>query len=110
MILHWGFRIRHLYSKTDYIYAISRPEPIFDKSDIKKINPIMYEQNFERNVTLRYICADDFDVNEMVFDSFLLPEKEGTAFLLNCPKSKLMPIQTKKEMKLNLIPKDPSMM
>lgn len=110
MILHWGFRIRHQFNKGNYIYAISKPEPIFNNSDKERINPIMYEQLFDRNITLRYICSDDFDVDEMVFDSFLWPEKEGTAFLLNCPKSKLMPIQSKKKMTLNIIPKDPSMM
>lgn len=109
MVLHWGFRLRHTYAKEGYFYAISRPEPVFDKNDVDKIKPIMYNQLFEGNITLRYICADDFDVDEMSFDSFLWPEADGTAFRVNCPESKLMPHQSNSKPKLRFIPKDKSM-
>ncbi|OHT13207.1 hypothetical protein TRFO_16774 [Tritrichomonas foetus] len=109
MVLHWGFRMRIEHSEKTFIYAITRPEPVFEPGDKEKIKPIMYNQEFEGGVTLRYICSDGFDNDEMSFDSYLWPEKEGTAFLINCPKSKLFPVQSKIKQELKLIPKDPSM-
>ena len=91
MTLHWGFRFRYNFLKSDYIYAVSRPEPVFAAGDTAKVTPIMYTQHFEGNVTFRYICDPTLESNEMVFDSYLGPDTDGTAFRIYCQPSKLFP-------------------
>jgi len=81
MILHWGYRIRFPGSKDSYFYSTTSPYPVSFFNDM----PSVYEQEFEQGITLRYICDPTMSENDMIQDSFLFPEKEGTAFRLMCP-------------------------
>ena len=120
MVFHWGFRMRFEEDTSRYIYATTCPIPIFEKDDQMKRYPIMFDQEYEQGITIRYICAnnetyenndsDDFDVDEMTFDSYLWPEKNGVAFLLKCPESKLLPIQNNDPKSMQVITREPSML
>lgn len=108
MKYHWGFRVRYTYSKDRYIYAITRPEPVFRNGDTKKVEPIMFDQKFEGNFTLRYICDDRMLNDEMLFDSYLYPE-EGTAYRVKCQPSSTF-FNNGKIKKPKIIPMDKGML
>lgn len=89
--LHWGFRFRPSFLQSGYVYAESQPEPVFAPGDTEKVTPIMFEQMFQFNVTLRYICDDRLGADEMIVDSYFVGEREGTAFRVACQPSRLLP-------------------
>ncbi|KAH0786387.1 hypothetical protein GPJ56_009773 [Histomonas meleagridis] len=88
MILHWGFRIRFEHTKDKYFYAVTRPEPVFDSNDRKRLNPKKFRQRFEGNITLQFVCNDDYEKGEMAFESYLFPNEEGTSFYVKCNQPK----------------------
>jgi hypothetical protein len=110
MMLHWGFRLRWVFSDLQYFYAISRPEPIFEPGDTGKVKPIMFDQEFQGNIVLRYICDESLESNEMVMDSYLWPDADGTAFKVNCPPSKFFPNLNRTNNTPRIIPMAPGML
>jgi hypothetical protein len=110
MVLHWGFRLRFEFAEGKYLYAISRPEPIFQEGDKDLVTPVAFDQLFEGNITLRYICDEGMDPTEMVLDSYLWPEAEGSAFRVFCPESKLFPNPNRTDNTPRMIPMGPDML
>jgi hypothetical protein len=110
MILHWGFRLRWEFSDLQYFYAISRPEPKFEPRDTGKVSPIMFDQAFEGNIILRYICDESLESSEMVMDSYLWPEADGTAFRVKCPPSSYFPNPNRTDNTPRIIPMRPGML
>jgi hypothetical protein len=110
MLLHWGFRMRFSFTTQTYLYAISRPEPIFGSGDSAKVTPIMYEQSFEGGIVLRYICDDSLESGEMLLDSYFGAEKEGSVFRLYCPSSKYFPNLNRTSSLPRILERDPDML
>ena len=81
----FGFAIYPNGRSENFLSVLTQPEPIFDPSDTQKVDPREFVQEFEGNVTMRYICDDSLDRQMIVFDSFLL-EEDGCRFRVNCPE------------------------
>jgi hypothetical protein len=80
----FGFKI-YLNGRTgEQLTVLSQPEPIFGDGDEEHRKPRKFEQRFEGDVFMQYVCDDRLDNQTVVFDSFLL-EKDGNAFRVMCP-------------------------
>jgi hypothetical protein len=110
MVLHWGFRLRWEFSQSKYLYAMSRPEPRFAPEDDQRLRPVAFDQQFEGDIILRYICDTSLEPTEMVMDSYLWPEADGTAFRLLCPESKYFPNKNRTDNTPKVIPMGPDML
>jgi hypothetical protein len=110
MVLHWGFRLKFVFSNDVYLNAITRPEPIFADGDVDRLQPIMYDQSFEGNITLRYICDDSLESGEIVFDSYLWPVADGSAFLVKCGQSKYFPNENRTSNEPRMVAMNPDML
>jgi hypothetical protein len=81
----FGFKIYPNGRSGDQITVVSQPEPIFASDDRARRNPRSFEQKFEGEVYMKYMCDDSLDNQTIAFDSFLL-DKDGCVFRVLCPQ------------------------